>query len=115
MSFCAAEPRQFSTALPGVPGMGNSSQQLGNLIAILLWSIVVEQSGLHLSFAFASILFGIAALPLLPLAYGGCVRSVKTGQWCCPCFGPAAPLLKEMEVASDAPDVQSGTPVTPVA
>ena len=94
--------------LPRVPGMGNSSGQFGNLMATLLWSIVVEQSGLHLAFAFASILFGIAALPLLPVAAAACFRCLKTGRGCCLCFGPVAPLLKEMEVASDAPDVQGG-------
>ncbi|KAL1511411.1 hypothetical protein AB1Y20_006211 [Prymnesium parvum] len=77
-------------------GMGNSAAQLGNLLATLLWSVVVELTGLRAAFAVASALFGVAALPLLPPAARGCALWLRTGGYrrCCDCGG-ARPLLKQ--------------------
>eukprot|EP00966_Prymnesium_polylepis_P059133 1370763-Prymnesium_polylepis.1 len=77
-------------------GMATSSSQLGNLVATLLWSVVVEESGLRTAFAIASGLFFVAALPILPAAGRGCVRWLRTrGYRNCLCCGMRSPLLKE--------------------
>ena len=84
-------------------GMSTSSSQLGNLVATLLWSVVVEESGLRAAFAIASVLFFVAAVPILPAVGRGCVRWLRTrGYRSCLCCGVRSPLLKEVSSSSSS-------------
>lgn len=67
-------------------GLSNSSGQLGNLIATLVWSLVVETTGLRGAFGVASVMFTCAALPLLPSAASAaalCLRKRGYRRGCC--------------------------------
>ena len=48
-----------------VVGAANSAQQMGALIATLVWAVLIEATSMHVAFLAAAVLFALASLPLL--------------------------------------------------